>query len=94
MPFNEPPEYLDEAPVEGVVSIPYERLSEDALYAIIEEFVSREGTDYGDYQYSFADKIEQVLAQIKKGKAVILFDPISQNCHIELSATVRPYLEE
>ena len=101
MPFDpfppsqpEPPDYLDEPPVEGVIAIPYQRLTDDALEAIIEEFVSREGTDYGDYSDSLADKVQQVLAQIKKGKAVILFDPASQNCHIELTTKVRPFLSE
>lgn len=94
MPFDTPPEHHDEAPIEGVVVVPYERLSAEALEAIIEEFVSREGTDYGDYSHSLSDKVEQVLKQVKLGKAVVLFDPESQNCHIELSTKVRQYLPE
>lgn len=101
MPFDnypqtplEQPEHLDEPPLEGVIVVPYERLSQEALEAIIEEFVSREGTDYGDYQHSLADKVTQVLKQIKQGKAVVLFDPDTQNCHIELTTNVRPYLPE
>ncbi len=98
MPYNstppEQPDYLDEPPIEGVIAIPYERLSDDVLAAIIEEFVSREGTDYGDYSHSLADKVEQVLKQVKQGKAVVLFDPDSQSCHIELTTKVRQYLPE
>lgn len=94
MPFETPPEHHDEVPLEGVVVVPYERLSTDVLEAVIEEFVSREGTDYGDYSHSLADKVEQVLKQIKQGKAVVLFDPDTQNCHIELTTKVRAYLPE
>ena len=46
------PDYLDETPQEGVLAIPYQQLSADALDGILDEFVTREGTDYGDYQYS------------------------------------------
>lgn len=88
-----PPDYISEPPAEGVLVIPYERLSEEALAGIIEEFISREGTDYGDYHYSFADKKAQVLSQLATKKALILFDPIDQSCHIELQAKVASYLK-
>lgn len=88
---DELPGHISEPPLQGVVPIPYERLSAEALQGIIEEFIAREGTDYGDYQYSFADKREQVLQQLKAGRAVILFDPESSSCQIELTANVRGY---
>lgn len=50
------PDYLDETPQDGVLAIPYQQLSADALDGILEDFVTREGTDYGDYDYSLADK--------------------------------------
>ena len=88
MPYNTPPDHHQEAPLEGVVVVPYERLSEEALTGIIEEFVSREGTDYGDYNYDLADKVQHVYKQLKQGKAVVLFDPDTQTCHIELAENV------
>lgn len=89
MPFEpELPSHISEPPAQGVLAIPYQRLSDDALHSIIEEFVSREGTDYGDYDYSFADKKAQVLTQLQQGTAVILFDPSLENCHIELKANL------
>ena len=59
--------------------IPYEQLSQDALNGVIEEFVNREGTDYGLFEHSFADKCEQLLNSIKTGKASIVFDHDSQS---------------
>ena len=46
--------YGEDAPQEGVLAIPYQRLSAEALDAILEDFVCREGTDYGDYDVSLA----------------------------------------
>jgi len=79
----------DDAPQEGVIEIPWQRLSSEALDAILEEFVTREGTDYGDYEYSLADKKAHVLAQLKRSDATLLFDPLSQSCHIEMVQVLR-----
>lgn len=54
--------------------IPYNQLSSDALNGLVEEFITREGTDYGIEEISLQDKVEQVLAQIKRGEVVIVFD--------------------
>lgn len=75
---------FDDAPQEGVLEIDYKLLSSEALDGVLEEFISREGTDYGEQYYSLEDKKAQVLKQLKNNKAVLLFDPISQQSHIEV----------
>ena len=62
--------------------IPPEQLSEEALQGVIEEFITREGTDYGAVEYSLADKVQQVRAQLRNGGAQIVFDPHSETCTI------------
>jgi uncharacterized protein YheU (UPF0270 family) len=66
------------------MEIPHTALEPDTLRNLVEEFVTREGTDYGDYTGSLADKVRQVLRQIESGRAVILYDADSASCHIEL----------
>ena len=56
------------------VKILYEQLSPEALHGVIEEFVTRDGTDYGEEEIPLETKIAQVLAQLRSGKAVIVFD--------------------
>lgn len=87
-----PPHHISESLQESIIEIPYQQLSEEALFGIIEEFVSREGTDYGDYDYSFEDKKNHVLAQLQEGVAVILFDPTAQTCHIQLKSKISTYM--
>ena len=36
----------------------------------------REGTDYGRHETTLDDKVAQVLAQLRAGKAHIVFDPM------------------
>ncbi len=64
------------------VKIPYKQLSPEALQGVIEEFVTRDGTDYGEIEVPLKTKITQVLSQIKSGKAVIVFDHDSETCTI------------
>ena len=66
----------------GVVLVPYDQLSPGTLEAIIEEFVTREGTDYGETDIPFERKIERVKREIKTGRALIVFDTSMQSCNI------------
>jgi len=66
----------DETPVE----VPVERLSDEALQGIVDDFILREGTDYGIHETALQTKRDQVMAQIKAGTAVITFDPDTETC--------------
>ena len=65
----------------GVV-VPLERLTADVLAAVIEEFVSREGTDYGHIEPDMDAKREQVRRQLESGEAFVLFDPKTESVNI------------
>lgn len=62
------------------VVIPPEQLSSEALDGVIESFITREGTDYGEMEWSLAEKVEQVRRQLRRGEAVIVFDPLTETC--------------
>jgi uncharacterized protein YheU (UPF0270 family) len=76
------------------VQIPHTALSPEALQNLLEEFVTREGTDYGPYTYSLEDKVRHVRRQVEAGKAVILYDPRTSTCHIEVRERVQPDRDE
>lgn len=58
-----------------VVTVPHTALSPETLARVIEEFVTRAGTDYGARERSFDDKVADVRRQLECGEAVIVFDP-------------------
>lgn len=62
--------------------IPYKRLSAEALQKLIEEFVSRDGTDTGYIKLDLSERAAQVMRQIQKGTSVIVFDEKSQSANI------------
>jgi uncharacterized protein YheU (UPF0270 family) len=57
------------------IEVPHTELSAQLLQAVIESFVLREGTDYGEREFSLEDKVAKVIAQLKRGEAKIIFDP-------------------
>jgi uncharacterized protein len=66
----------------GHVVVPYAELAADLLHAVIESFVLREGTDYGEKEFSLEEKVARVIAQLKRGEAKIVFDPESDSVTI------------
>lgn len=57
------------------VEIPPAELSPEALRGIVESFVLREGTEYGEQEVSLDRKVADVMRQIERREARIFFDP-------------------
>mgnify|MGYP000364060748 FL=1 len=72
--------------------IPYEQLSKDALNGVIDEFINREGTDYGWQEFSLEDKHRQVMLRIQRGHALIVFDHDGQSVSIMLKEQLETLL--
>ena len=64
------------------MKIPHSQLSDKALRAIIEEFISREGSDYGPIEYSFEEKVGHVMKQLDRGEVIVTFDAVSETCNL------------
>jgi uncharacterized protein YheU (UPF0270 family) len=64
------------------VVVPYSELSPDALLGVIENFILREGTDYGWRDVAHEAKVAQVRRQLERGEARILFDPLDSSVTI------------
>ena len=58
--------------------IPSTLLSPAALRAVVEEFVTRDGTDHS----SVEQRIEKVMRQLEEGRVELHFDVETQTCNI------------
>jgi uncharacterized protein len=65
--------------------IPTTLLSPAALRAVVEEFVTRDGTDHS----SIERRIETVMGQLDSGRVELHFDGNTQTCNI-VSVEKRP----
>jgi uncharacterized protein YheU (UPF0270 family) len=68
----------------GPVVVPHAELTSEILRAVVESFVLREGTDYGEQEFSLDQKVNKVLRQLEQGEARILFDPETESVAIVL----------
>lgn len=62
--------------------IPYQQLSADTLQALIEAFVLREGTEYGEQDISLDEKVDQVKRQLQADQLVILYSELHESVDI------------
>ncbi|MDR2213771.1 MAG: YheU family protein [Pseudomonadales bacterium] len=72
--------------------IPPEALAPETLRNLVEEYVTREGTDYGERLYTLDDKVAQVLRQLAAGKVLLLYDPHTSTCQLEARERVPRHL--
>lgn len=76
-------------PGDEPIEIPPEALSAEALRGLVEEFVTRDGTDYGTSERSLADKAREVHRLLARREARIVFDPGSGTANIVVARPAR-----
>jgi len=64
------------------VEVPADHLSPEALQGLVEEFVTRDGTDYGTHEAALARKIGDGLRQVERGEVRVVFDPASRSANL------------
>lgn len=69
------------SPEEGV-EVPYEELEAETLANMVQEFVTRDGNDWGNVDGALEHKVAQVMGQLRKRQAKIVFDLKSQTANI------------
>jgi uncharacterized protein YheU (UPF0270 family) len=62
--------------------IPIDKLSADALNGVIKEFISRNGTDYGEFEAAMETKVRQVKQKLEKELAVLIYDDETETTNI------------
>jgi len=62
--------------------IPHTELAPDVLQALVEEFVTREGTEYGEHDIPLSTKVMQVMAQLNREEVFIVYSELHETCTI------------
>jgi len=62
--------------------IPVKKLTSEALQRVIEEFISRNGTDYGEIGVLPETNFRQVKHKLENGSAVLIFDDENETTNI------------
>ena len=62
--------------------IPYTDIEQDTLNNLIEYYVLREGTDYGEQEVSLTEKVAAVTRQLKSGDVVIVYSELHETINL------------
>jgi uncharacterized protein YheU (UPF0270 family) len=76
------------------VEVPPQRLQADILQALLEEYASRDGTDYGERELSLDQKVDSLRAQMQRRELLIVFDVDSDQWDLLPSQRARELLVE
>lgn len=60
------------------VAVPPQRLQADVLQALLEDYASRDGTDYGEREFTLEEKVERLQRQLHAAELHILYDVDSE----------------
>ena len=64
------------------VEVPYEHLEPETLQNLIQEFVTRDGNDWGDVEGAMESNVDQVMQQLRNRKVKVVFDLKSETANI------------
>jgi uncharacterized protein YheU (UPF0270 family) len=62
--------------------IPYTDIDQDTLNNLIEYYVLREGTDYGEQEISMSEKVAAVKRQLKTNEVVIVYSELHETVNL------------
>ena len=76
------------------IEIPMDRLAVDVLDALLEEFASRDGTDYGEVETPIETRVKQLRRQLELGDLVLLYDSDDQQWDLLPKERAEEFLTE
>jgi uncharacterized protein YheU (UPF0270 family) len=68
------------------IKVPPQRLEVEVLQALLEEYASRDGTDYGEKELTLEDKVKRLQHQLDDSELYILYDLDSEQWDLVPSA--------
>lgn len=76
------------------VEVPPQRLPPEVLQALLEEYASRDGTDYGERELTLDQKVGSLRSQMHRCELLIVYETDSEHWDIVPAEQARALLEE
>ena len=64
------------------ILVPPDRMPADTLQALLEEYASRDGTDYGEVELSLEQKVANLVGQLQREDIHIVYDTLGEQWDI------------
>lgn len=65
-----------------MMEVPWRDIAPETLDALIEEFVTRDGTDYGEQEVPVARRVAQVRQLLQRGEVLVVFTELDESVNI------------
>ena len=75
------------------IAVPHTRVDPEVLRRVVLEFVTRDGTDYGVIERSLDAKVADVMRQLARGEAVLVYDTESDTTNVVRTASTARTVE-
>ena len=76
------------------IAVPPDRLASATLVSLLEEFASRDGTDYGEREVPLEQKVRDLRTQLANGEIQLLYDADSEQWDLVDSESARELLHD
>ncbi|MDH5185376.1 MAG: YheU family protein [Gammaproteobacteria bacterium] len=67
--------------------IPHTELPPETLQALLEEIVTRDGTDYGEEELTTEQKVNRAMALLQNKKMFIVYSELHETCTLQSKET-------
>jgi uncharacterized protein YheU (UPF0270 family) len=74
------------------VQVPPDRLDAPVLEALLEEYATRDGTDYGEQEMTLAAKVQGLRVQLDRGDVQLLYDTQAEQWDLVTRLEAENYL--
>lgn len=68
--------------------IPHQQLDSETLQNLLEEYATRDGTDYGEREMSLESKVANLRRQLESKVVVIWFEPGEESVNLILAEDI------
>lgn len=75
------------------MKVPHDQIPPETLQSLLEEYASRDGTDYGEQEVSLQSKVAQLRSQLQRGEIVIWFEPAEESVNLVPAADIPKDIE-
>lgn len=62
--------------------LPHREIEGATLDALLEEIVTRDGTDYGEHELSLESRLSRLRGQLDSGLASLCYDSATETCNV------------
>jgi uncharacterized protein YheU (UPF0270 family) len=76
-------EAASSSPAEGSVVVPYTQLAPETLRSVVEDLVTRDGTDYGAVEKTLEQKVSALLRALERGEAQLVVDLATESIGVQ-----------